>query len=217
MTHQEQWRPVVGYEGLYEVSDLGHVRSLDRTVRSPNRWGGVTEYRRPGRVLAPKHKTVGTHRYAIVTLSRDGVPTTRSVHVLVLEAWVSPRPAGAWGRHGPAGLGDNGRVNLSWGTPAENAQDRIRDGNDAKKNATHCPWGHRLHTPNLVPDQEVRRCRACACTQMWGHGRGLRPGDAPWLAEAHRRYDEILHFGHPLDYRSAPHAGRPRWTPGVAA
>ena len=40
---QEEWRPVVGFEGIYEVSNLGKVRSLDRYVTQVNRWGGYTK------------------------------------------------------------------------------------------------------------------------------------------------------------------------------
>lgn len=213
MTPAEEWRPITGYEGLYEVSNHGRVRSLDRWVDSPNRWGGVSRQHRPGRILAQKRKKTPTHAYAVVTLSRDGVPDTRPVHLLVLETFVGPRPPGGWGRHGPIGISDNGVWNLSWGTPSDNAYDRVRDGNDVKTNLTHCPWGHRLALVNLDPwwweTKGFRRCRACALTGSWGRYRGLNPGDEAWLAEAHRRYDEILHFGHPLDYRQ----GGVRWTP----
>ncbi|MGH8236046.1 MAG: NUMOD4 domain-containing protein [Steroidobacteraceae bacterium] len=48
----EKWLPVVGWEGLYEVSDQGRVRSLDRTVEMPcTRWGGTLKRLTRGRVL----------------------------------------------------------------------------------------------------------------------------------------------------------------------
>jgi hypothetical protein len=204
----EQWRPVVGWEGLYEVSDQGRVRSLDRWVTAPNRWGSTTRYRKPGRVLAVKRKKKSTHAYAVVILSRDAVPKTRAVHALVLEAWVGPRPPGAWARHGPRGLIYDGVSNLSWGTPKENGEDRRRDGHH------RCPWGHRLDHPNLDlhwwNERGSRRCRACALTTNWGTARKIPVGSDEWLVEAHRRYEEILHFGEPINYRT----GRPRWTPG---
>lgn len=217
----ETWRPVEGYVGLYEVSDLGRVRSLDRVAERANRWGGVSRDRLVGRVLTEKRKLIkGAYSYAFVNLSRDGVVSTHQVHVLVLKAFVGPRPPGAWARHGPAGLMDNRLTNLSWGTPSENAHDRKRDGIDTKVNAIECPWGHKLAPPNLDPSMEkrgFRRCRACALTQLWGNTRDVGPGDPTWLAEAHRRYAEILHFGAPLNYRLATNLRpeRARWTSGA--
>lgn len=213
----EHWRAIVGWEGLYEVSDLGRVRSLDHLVEAVGKGGATRRYIQRGRVLATKRKKIKAHAYAFVNLSKNGKVTTRYVHHLVLEAFVGPCPPRQWARHGPAGLMDNRLTNLSWGTPGDNAHDRKRDGTDVKVNQTHCPWGHELVEPNLDPSQTVRgfrRCFACALTQMWGNYRGLRPGDAEWLTEAHRRYAEILHFGRPLNYRlkvnQYPQGGR--WT-----
>ncbi len=81
----ERWRPVSGYEGLYEVSDRGRVRSLDRTVAR----GGGTRKRLSGRVL--RQHRVGKMGYRAVNLSRNGQVTKRLVHVLVAEAFVPGR------------------------------------------------------------------------------------------------------------------------------
>jgi hypothetical protein len=218
----EQWRPVLGFEGLYSVSDQGRVRSLDRTIEAGNRWGGVSRQQRPGRVLAPRVKTLrkltgNVYTYASVNFSRDGVITTHAVHRLVLEAFVGPCPPGQETCHGPGGSTDNRLVNLRWGTYSENAYDRVRDGTHHQASQECCPYRHPLVAPNLDPNQLAlgyRRCFACALTQMWG--RNL-PGDELWLAEAHRRFAEIQHFGQPLNYRLAVNR-RPsgaRWTPGA--
>lgn len=128
-TTREVWRPVVDFEGLYDVSNLGRIRSCDRWVEAPTRWGSTTRYHKPGRVLREQRKLIkGTYSYAVVNLSRDGIVTTHQVHALVLTAFVGPRPPGKWARHGPAGLMDNRLSNLSWGTPSDNAYDRVRDG-----------------------------------------------------------------------------------------
>ncbi len=71
----EEWRPVPDYEGLYEVSDLGRVRSLTAKVRNGN--GGRM---RQGRVLKQQ---VTRHGYYTVMLSRDGVQQRLSVSRLV--------------------------------------------------------------------------------------------------------------------------------------
>jgi hypothetical protein len=126
----EHWLPVAGYEGFYEVSDLGRVRSLDRIVRgAPGH--GVRLHR--GRVLRQFHgqrrrRRDGIRPYLVVRLSRDGVKTLHKVHRLVGEAFLGPLPEGMETRHGPAGTLENGVVNLSFGTAAQNSADQDRDG-----------------------------------------------------------------------------------------
>jgi hypothetical protein len=117
----ERWRPVVGYEGLYEVSDLGRVRSLDRVSLLQGKYKRFAK----GRVLKPIPNSKGYH---LVTLSKDGIQKTPSVHQLVLQAFVGPCPEGQLVRHGPGGKDDNRLSNLSYGTPKQNMADRLRDG-----------------------------------------------------------------------------------------
>jgi NUMOD4 motif/HNH endonuclease len=120
----ERWLPVCGYEGLYEVSDCGRVRSLDRIVGSSNRWGPLQRSIR-GRILSPH---IGSHGYLQVALGKEGQPKIHYVHRLVGEAFLGPLPPGQQTRHGPSGKLDNCLANLSYGTPEENHQDKIRDG-----------------------------------------------------------------------------------------
>lgn len=112
-----------GYEGLYEVSDLGKVRSLDRYVRG--RYGLRLS---PGRILR-QALTGGASPRWCVALHKDGVGTTRLVHHLVLEAFRGARPPGKYGCHGPAGPWENAVWNLAWKTGRDNqGADRVRDG-----------------------------------------------------------------------------------------
>ena len=112
----EEWRPVVGWEGLYEVSDLGRVRSLDRAVKRG---------RYKGELLRPWTNKGG---YSCVFLSGVGRKRrNRQVHSLVAEAFIGPRPKGQVVRHGPLGV-VNAISNLTYGTPADNSADRLRDG-----------------------------------------------------------------------------------------
>ena len=76
----EEWRPVVGYEGLYEVSNIGRVRSLDRYVKGK----GKSYFLHKGRVLSPGMKPEG---YLVVRLQRR----TFYIHRLVTEAFI-PNP-----------------------------------------------------------------------------------------------------------------------------
>lgn len=115
---QEVWRPVVGYEGLYEVSDLGVVRSVTYVRKYRNS-------RRIGRVI--RH-AVNHRGYIVVRLCRDAVERSLMVHRLVLESFVGVRPDGLECRHFDGDKTNNALLNLSWGTSKENTADRIRHG-----------------------------------------------------------------------------------------
>lgn len=100
----EVWLPVIGYEGLYEVSSLGRVKSLP---------GG----RRLGKVLKQANKTLN---YKCVTLCRDGVSNTQFVHRIVAEVFIS-NPQGKKTVNHLDGNPENNQVtNLEWATQGEN-------------------------------------------------------------------------------------------------
>ncbi len=77
----ENWKAIKNYEGLYEVSDLGRVRSLDRMVAVPH--GGQRLAK--GQVLKPKQHRDG---YLCVFLSKKQKQICPMIHKLVLEAFV---------------------------------------------------------------------------------------------------------------------------------
>ena len=85
----EEWRPVVGHEGFFEVSSIGRVRSVTRTVPMTTRWGVATT-----RTIQSIIRRPGTSRkgYLNVTLMKCGVKTQAGVHVLVAEAFLGERP-----------------------------------------------------------------------------------------------------------------------------
>lgn len=116
----EQWRDVVGYEGYYQVSNFGRVRSVDRVV--PGRWG-PTKLR--GKINS---QSVNSRGYFRVIVSKEGVGKDIYVHRLVAAAWIGPCPDGQQVRHGPNGRFDNSISNLCYGTPSEDGLDKRRDG-----------------------------------------------------------------------------------------
>ena len=116
----EVWKDIPGYEGAYQVSSLGRVRSLDREVRTKT---GVVR-KMPGRVLSPgKYERQKSH-LSVVLGRRNFFP----VHHLVMFAFVGPRPAGAVVCHINGDPTDNRLSNLRYDSPHENAVDVYRIG-----------------------------------------------------------------------------------------
>lgn len=77
---KEYWKPVVGYEGLYEVSNWGRVKSVKRLVKSPRGYRTVCE-----RILKP---TKDSHGYLCVSLHKEGKMKFVKIHRLVAEAFL---------------------------------------------------------------------------------------------------------------------------------
>jgi len=98
---EESWRPVLGFEGWYEVSDLGRVRRI-----------------KSGRVLRRSHDRDG---YPKVSLSRPGNKARHlRVHVIVADAFFGPRAPGIDVDHGNGVKTDCRLANLETVTHAEN-------------------------------------------------------------------------------------------------
>ena len=113
MECQEEWRPVVGYEGLYEVSNLGRVRSLPRTMKS-RRGKEQGGYHLKGRVLK-QHDT--GNGYLAVPMTKG---VCKMVHRLVLEAFVPNPDNKPCCDHIDANRKNNRVENLRWATYSEN-------------------------------------------------------------------------------------------------
>lgn len=116
-----EWRAVPGFEGRYEVSSDGQVRSLARVLRFI--WRGKPKERPlPAKLLKP---TLDQDGYPRVVLYLGGVRHEAPVHRLVLLAFVGPRPPGAVARHLDDIPLNNTPGNLAWGTVLDNAADAL--------------------------------------------------------------------------------------------
>lgn len=104
----EQWRSVIGFEGFYEVSDHGRVRSVDR----------VTTKRFRGRVLSPNKHPNG---YLLVSLHTPQRKLKAKIHRLVAEAFISSGE-GRECDHVDHDKTNNRVSNLRWVSHKENMQ-----------------------------------------------------------------------------------------------
>jgi len=140
----ERWTPIREYEGLYEVSTAGRVRSFPRSGTR-------------GGVLRPDLSNTG---YLAVRLYKKNATKHLNVHALVATAFHGPRPEGYECRHLNGDRTDNRLENLRWGTSLENSQDMIAHGRTNAR-ITHCPQGHEYSTENTYIFDGRRYCRAC--------------------------------------------------------
>lgn len=153
----EKWMPVVGYEGLYEVSDRGRIRSLDRIVERGNR-----PMRLRGKVLKPQpsSRAAGYH----IILCDDSGHTLVRVHQIVMSAFVGPRPEGLMVLHWDDDPSHNALSNLRYGTQFDNMRDCVRNGHHRKASQTHCKHGHEFTPDNIYGIKGRpgnRHCKQC--------------------------------------------------------
>ncbi|MEY1677243.1 HNH endonuclease [Gordonia phage Malachai] len=151
---EELWRPVVGYEGYYEVSDHGHVRSLDRLVEASD-----------GRTLRIQGRDRKLWRtpdgHLKTSLHKDGESRVPLIHRLVMDAFVGPCPLGMEVCHRNGVGTDNRLSNLRYGTRSENSTDQVRHGVHNQARKTQCDRGH-VYTATSTYEYRGRRvCRIC--------------------------------------------------------
>lgn len=119
----EEWRDITGYEGMYQVSNLGHVRSLDRVVNS-----------RPGLKQSLCGKALKINNcagYSVVGLHKNGITKNKLVHRLVAIAFLTKPFGKNYINHKDYDPSNNRVDNLEWCTQAENiaySMGHIREG-----------------------------------------------------------------------------------------
>lgn len=151
----ERWLPVLGWEGFYEVSDRGRVRSLDR--KREHGTGHKAKVKGQPITLILDSRGSPTVRF-----SRGGKKHVRFVHRLVLEAFVGPCPEGMECCHDNDVPGDNRLENLSWGTKSKNRLDAVRNGKHNMARRDRCKWGHLFAGDNVrIYRGRTRFCVSC--------------------------------------------------------
>lgn len=117
----EIWKDIVGYEGLYQVSNMGHVKSLNY-----NHTGKQKE-------LAFKRHNSG---YLTVTLCKDGVHKNKSLQTLVANAFIENPDCKPCVNHIDGNKENNTVTNLEWVTYSQNTRHAIKTGLRADSNMT---------------------------------------------------------------------------------
>ena len=176
----EKWRPVKGYEGDYEVSNLGRVRSIDRYIECARR--GVHLYK--GHILRQENKYNGFSQgpeYQRVRLCRNGKVVHKSVHRLVAEAFLeNNNPCKLTEVNHKNGIrNDNSVDNLEWVSSDENRA-------HANANGFYVPTEEKrqlrlgVSKGTVLNDHDV-----CVARELYSKGYGIREITA-W-------YDCVVH------------------------
>lgn len=160
MTVEEEWKSVLGWDGIYEVSNLGGLRSVDREVAFYNQFG-ICYRKFYGKVLKC---SPGKNGYRQVHL-RDTVERARTDNLqsLVAEAFIGPRPDGMEIIFRDGDKKNCEASNLYYATHKERGENTTATGRSAKGEAS----GNASLT-----EAEIREIRA-----LKGHV------TQPWLAE----------------------------------
>ncbi|ATW58573.1 HNH endonuclease [Corynebacterium phage Darwin] len=146
----ERWRDITGYEGLYQVSDQGRVRSLDRVNGRGFHVSGVILRQNPDR-----KGYLGVSLYSGSKESRR----RRLVHQLVAEEFIGTRPKGLDVCHNDVDKKNNSASNLRYDTRSNNILDAVKHGTHIMARQTECKRGHRL---GAFDGDRSQGCRACA-------------------------------------------------------
>lgn len=159
----ESWVDIPQWEGFYQISNKGRVKSLARRVYYR---GGVKYYEKPETMLTPGLVGAKRRLYPRVVLCDGPRQRHAMVHMLMAESFLADSYfPGAQACHWDDNQFNNTIENIRWGTRRENKLDQVRNGNHHQSNKSYCSRNHSLLlSENLVPSgvkQNKRQCRAC--------------------------------------------------------
>lgn len=156
----EIWKDIPGFEGVYQASNLGRIRSLPRKKRHKSPYGRWYEQNLKGRVLRQRHNEKG---YKLVQLSRVEAglkPKPYRVHRLICLTFHGPPEGDRNEAAHNDGIRDNNRSdNLRWATRAENMADV------AKHNKLRFRVTGGYHRKQEAENDQHADDQACLCRQ----------------------------------------------------
>lgn len=156
MTPSEEWRPVAGFEGYYETSNLGELKRLRvRLTRSDGR----EAWSKSGLIKGSPNGT----GHVVVRLYSPERSINTQMHRIVCETFHGPAPEGKpFVLHWDDDPSNNRADNLRWGDLSDNQQDSVRNGTHVNTKKTHCKDNHPLSGENLrVTSSGRRECVTC--------------------------------------------------------
>lgn len=115
----EEWKDIHGYEGQYQISNMGRVRSLDRMVNNHGKC-----YFKKGQIISDAN----AYGYRSVGLCKHGIAKTWLVHILVAKAFIQNPLNKRTVNHINCDKSDNRACNLEWATDSENIKHAYRNG-----------------------------------------------------------------------------------------
>lgn len=124
------WKPIRGYEGYYEISDAGEVKSIDRIVRDTKGKREGKIHRVSGRIMK-QTLTSGKGRndgYLVVNLHKDGISDVVPVHLLVAQTFLENTQGLPTVNHIDGNKQNNRVSNLEWASYSDNNTHALRTG-----------------------------------------------------------------------------------------
>lgn len=126
----EIWKDIPGYEGKYQASNMGRIRSLDHRVRGICHITGEEFYRGvKGRILKPGRFCKSGHLSVVLGRGTAGKP----IHQLIMKTFIGEPPVGMEVLHNNGDPTDNRLENLRYGTRTDNILDVYRQGKAWRK------------------------------------------------------------------------------------
>lgn len=151
-----QWKDIIGYEGLYQVSNTGLVKSLSRAVKSvhSNKW-----YTKQDRILKPEITLKGLGYYR-VQLCKDCIINKIPVHRIVAMTFILNPENKPQVNHIDGNKLNNHVENLEWATASENVQHAFDTGlNIPSLSSTYIPEQIRI----LVRSEYIKGSKKFGC------------------------------------------------------
>lgn len=148
----EIWRDVRGYEGFYQVSNKGRVKSLDRYAKNHS-----TLQFRPERILKQNIEKVGRSKRCSVVLSKNSKTKVMKVHRLVAEAFIPNPENKPQIDHIDTNMSNNSVENLRWVTAKENMNNPLTRKRHSEVKKGHLYWGPYLSKEERMKNGEKYR------------------------------------------------------------
>lgn len=148
---QEEWKPIVGYEGVYEISSTARVK---RILRAPGATAGKE-----------RKQFVKNSGYLFVSLNMGGARKSEYIHDLVAAAFIGVKPNGCYVNHIDGNKHNNHVSNLEYSTPSKNLDHAYQTG---------------LRTTKLSPREirEIRRIHGTVSYQAIANRFGISQSTA---------------------------------------